>query len=55
MSVNSVIELLDTEAEKLGDSKKVFLGGFNRGGTISAATYLQYDQVLGGVVVTGAL
>jgi predicted esterase len=44
-----ISKLLDEEIKVLGDSKKVFLGGFNQGGTVSLDVYLRTNHILGGV------
>jgi hypothetical protein len=41
--VKSVTELVDQEAQTLGGSDKVFLGGLGHGGSLAIASYLHYD------------
>ena len=50
-TIKLVTDLVKKEAEKLGDSKKVFIGGFSQGCAIALATFLLFkDGQLGGVV-----
>jgi phospholipase/carboxylesterase len=46
-----VIKLIQDEIELLGDSKRIFLGGFSQGCSLALATYILYNQApLGGIL-----
>jgi predicted esterase len=49
-NLNRITELMKAEIEILGDSTKLFLGGFNLGVTIASAVWLYYNEgPLGGL------
>jgi phospholipase/carboxylesterase len=50
-SVQKIIAIIRKEVELLGDTKKIFLGGFSQGCSLALATYLCFDDgPLGGVI-----
>jgi phospholipase/carboxylesterase len=48
-SVAYVSSIIDMEVASLGDSKKVFVGGFSQGCALSLATMIHYPKRLGGL------
>ena len=49
-SVGIISKLIDNEVSKLGDPKKVWVGGFSQGCALSLATMIHYPKALGGVI-----
>ena len=49
-SVDLVSKIIDTEAISLGNSNKVFVGGFSQGCAVTLATLISYPKPLGGIV-----
>jgi phospholipase/carboxylesterase len=49
-SVGIISKLIDSEVGKLGDPKKVWVGGFSQGCALSLATMIYYPKALGGVI-----
>lgn len=48
-----MLSLIEKEAELLkGETKKIFIGGFSEGATVSLAAFLKYkgEKPLGGVI-----
>jgi predicted esterase len=55
-SVKHITEIIEDEIAMLGSAKKIFIGGFNQGGTIALGTYLSlpgWDK-LGGVFMASS-
>ena len=51
-----ITDLLKEEIAELGDSRKVFLGGYSQGASIALSTFLQYaDGPLGGLACYSGL
>jgi predicted esterase len=51
-----ITELLKKEIKILGDSKKVFIGGYSQGASIALATFLQFSEgALGGLACYSGL
>jgi len=48
--VDIVSKIIDKEAATLGNSNKVFVGGFSQGCAVSLATLISYPKPLGGIV-----
>ncbi|TNV73468.1 hypothetical protein FGO68_gene16404 [Halteria grandinella] len=48
-SVQTVSAVIDKEIELLGDSRKVYIGGFSQGCALSLATMILYPKILGGL------
>ena len=45
-----ISKLIDNEVGKLGDPRKVWVGGFSQGCALSLATMIHYPKALGGVI-----
>ena len=48
-SVSTVLKILNEEIDILGDSTKVYLGGFSQGACVAFNTFIKFDKQLGGI------
>jgi predicted esterase len=47
--------MIKNEIQILGSSKQIFLGGFSEGCSMAIATWLKFDQQLGGIIACNGL
>ena len=50
-SNDRITKVMDKEIELLGDSKKLFIGGFSQGGAMALMSGLEYKKQLGGILI----
>jgi len=53
-SVDIVCKVLDNEVKALGDSRRIFIGGFSAGGSLASHAWKAYKKPLGGLVLYSA-